>query len=209
MAQKQKYYVVWNGINPGIYSTWSECEKQVKGYIGAKYMSFETKEMASTAFLSSPYEFLKTNKAYKREFGNDKAANIDYNSISVDAACSGNPGRLEYRGVETKSKKELFKMGPFENGTVNIGEFLAIVHGLAFLKKNNSKLAIYTDSKTALSWLKAKKSRTKLEKDFRNQDLFDLLLRAENWLRDNTYDNKVVKWETSIWGEIPADFGRK
>lgn len=209
MAKKQKYYVVWNGLTPGIYTSWAECEKQIKGYIGAKYMSFESKEMAATAYQSSPYDFLKTNKAYKKELPNKEGIKIDYNSISVDAACSGNPGRLEYRGVETKSGKELFKMGPFENGTVNIGEFLAIVHGLAFLKKNNSNLSVYTDSKTALSWLKAKKARTKLEKDFRNQNLFDLLVRAENWLNENTYQNKVLKWETAIWGEIPADFGRK
>lgn len=42
---------------------------------------------------------------------------------------------MEYRGVDTKTRKQIFIQGPFEEGTNNIGEFLAIVHGLALLKK--------------------------------------------------------------------------
>ncbi|MGB0789138.1 MAG: ribonuclease H, partial [Marinirhabdus sp.] len=43
----------------------------------------------------------------------------------------------------------------------------------------------------------------------KNKPLFELIARAEKWLRTNTYTTKVVKWETRAWGEIPADFGRK
>jgi len=57
-------------------------------------------------------------------------------SISVDAACAGNPGILEYQGVNTATKEVLFKRGPFPVGTVNLGEFLAIVHGLSYLKNS-------------------------------------------------------------------------
>ncbi|MFZ4724473.1 MAG: RNase H family protein, partial [Paludibacter sp.] len=124
-------------------------------------------------------------------------------------ACSGNPGAMEYRGVYSKTGQEVFRQGPFKDGTNNIGEFLALVHGLAFLKQKNSDLPLYTDSKTALAWVKAKKTRTRLEKNDSNAILFELLVRAENWLKQNEYSTKIMKWETTVWGEIPADFGRK
>ena len=130
-------------------------------------------------------------------------------SISVDAASSGNPGIMEYQGVDTKTKKQLFLQGPFPEGTNNIGEFLAIVHGLAHLKKNNSDRLIYTDSKTAMSWVKKKTCNTKLVRNSKNEALFELVDRAISWLKANTYKTTIVKWETKAWGEIPADFGRK
>jgi len=116
---------------------------------------------------------------------------------------------MEYRGVYTKTGEEIFRQGPFKEGTNNIGEFLALVHGLAFLKQMNSSLPIYTDSKTALAWVKAKKAKTKLEKSGVNATLFELVSRAEVWLQQNEYTTEILKWETSVWGEIPADFGRK
>lgn len=130
-------------------------------------------------------------------------------SISVDAASSGNPGVMEYQGVDTKSKKRLFKQGPFPEGTNNIGEFLAIVHGLAFLKERKSDRIIYTDSRTAISWVRKKKCNTKLQPNDKNKALFDLINRAVSWLKENSYNTPIVKWETAAWGEIPADFGRK
>jgi ribonuclease HI len=116
---------------------------------------------------------------------------------------------MEYRGVDTKTKKEIFKQGPFEEGTNNIGEFLAVVHGLALLKKKSSNCIIYTDSKTAMSWIKKQTCNTKLERNNKNKTLFELVDRAVNWLKNNSYTTKIVKWETKAWGEIPADFGRK
>ena len=116
---------------------------------------------------------------------------------------------MEYRGVNTKTKKQLFIQGPFEEGTNNIGEFLAIVHGLALLKKHNSNKIIYTDSKTAMSWVKKKTCNTKMKRTKKNEALFELIERALNWLSNNEYSTVIVKWETKAWGEIPADFGRK
>ena len=130
-------------------------------------------------------------------------------SIAVDAASSGNPGIMEYRGVDTQTHKQLFHQGPFQQGTNNVGEFLALVHGLAFLKKNNSDRILYTDSKIAMGWVKAKKCRTKLTQTSKNKAIFDLITRAELWLKTNPYNTRIVKWETKAWGEIPADFGRK
>ena len=130
-------------------------------------------------------------------------------SIAVDAACSGNPGLMEYRGVYTATKQELFRIGPYEQGTNNIGEFLALVHGLAFLKQKNSPLPIYSDSRNAIMWVQKKKCKTLLEREPRNEVIFNLIERAEKWLHENEYSTTILKWETSEWGEIPADFGRK
>ncbi len=204
---KQKYYVVWKGQKPGIYSSWAECEKQIKSFVGALYKSFEDIKEAEKAYISKPHLFLGKPKSTINSLISVGKPIIP--SISVDAACAGNPGLMEYRGVDTESKKQLFHNGPYKHGTNNIGEFLAIVHGLAMLKKHNSNLPIYTDSITALSWIKAKKARTKLEQTPQNQELFELIQRAEYWLNNNSWPNTLLKWETEIWGEIPADFGRK
>ena len=116
---------------------------------------------------------------------------------------------MEYRGVDTQTKKQLFIQGPFKKGTNNIGEFLALVHGLGFLKKNKSEIPIYSDSRIAIGWLKKGQCRTNLKITSENKDLFDFIKRAEKWLNENTYSTKILKWETKAWGEIPADFGRK
>ena len=131
-------------------------------------------------------------------------------SICVDAACAGNPGTMEYQGVDTNTKRRIFYQGPFKDGTNNIGEFLALVHGLGYLKKyGHDTVPIYTDSTTAIAWVRNKKAKTTLLKTPRNAILFDLVARAEQWLKTNTYKNPIIKWETEKWGEIPADFGRK
>ncbi len=131
-------------------------------------------------------------------------------SISVDAACSGNPGPVEYKGVNTFTKAELFKQGPFQGGTNNLGEFLALVHAIAYCKKHNlPNTAIYSDSVTAISWVKAKSINTNMARTEKNKELFTLIDRALDWLKKNSYKNPVLKWNTREWGEIGADYGRK
>lgn len=202
MATKQKYYVVWKGVKPGIYTSWEECQQQIKGFDKALYKSYENLEQATLAFRKGYEPPVK-----KKITGNEK---INYYSICVDAACSGNPGDMEYRGVETKNANEIFRIGPMAEGTNNIGEFLAIVHALALLQKKGLKdMAIYTDSKTAMAWVRDKKVKTNLTKTHRNQQIFDLIERALGWLHQNHWQNPILKWETEKWGEIPADFGRK
>jgi ribonuclease HI len=206
MAKGKKYYVVWVGNNPGIYESWADTQLQVKSFPNAKYKSFKTKEEAEEAF-GGPYEFKAAKSKSKPEFNRE---DVLPNTLSVDAACSGNPGIMEYRGVDTDSGDELFRQGPFKHGTNNIGEFLAIIHGLAYLKQiGDTKKIIYTDSRTALAWLRKKKANTKVNLAQKNPTLLKLLRRGELWLQNNTYENKVIKWETKMWGEIPADFGRK
>lgn len=210
MAKKQKYYVVWQGHQTGVFASWAECKKAVSDFQGAQYKSFSSLELAKKALEGNYFDYI--GKKEPSSLAPEKLKRIgspNYNSISVDAASSGNPGIVEYQGVDTKTKKLLFHNGPFDYGTNNIGEFLALVHGLGILKKHNSQRILYTDSKIAMAWVKRKKCNTKLARTPKNEILFDLVDRAEKWLQENDYQTKVVKWETEAWGEIPADFGRK
>ncbi len=207
MAQK-KFYVVWQGVKPGIYTSWEECKKQVSGFENARYKSFPTREEAERAFLDNPWKHLNTKKGIRSAVSLPNTGIIK-ESLAVDAACSGNPGLLEYRGVYVAENKEVFHVGPLEEGTNNIGEFLAIVHALALLKKHQQNTPIYSDSVNAIKWVAKKKCNTKLEQSERNKPLFELIARAEMWLQNNSYQNPILKWETKQWGEIPADFGRK
>ena len=209
MGKKSKFYVVWQGHDPGIYHSWEDCQQQIKGFPNAKYKSFKSEDEARNAFHGQFNDHI--GKSPKKSTVSLAArAEILKNTWSVDAACSGNPGLMEYRGVETDTGRELFRQGPFEKGTNNIGEFLAIVHALALLKRSgDNQRIIYTDSRTAMAWVRNKKVKTLLKKEKSNMIIFDLIDRALKWLQDNSYSNQIIKWETKKWGEIPADFGRK
>jgi len=214
MAKKGlKYYVVWLGKKPGVYRTWKECQEQVKGFEGARYMSFPNEEQAKFAFNDTKgmwaYLGIKSKSEELIATNTSSGKGPVWESISVDAACSGNPGEMEYQGVYTKTGKRIFHGGPYSEATNNIGEFLALVHVLAMLKQQNKKMPVYSDSKTAMSWVKNKKAKTKLEHTGRNNRVFEMIARAETWLKNNTWDIPILKWDTKNWGEIPADFGRK
>jgi ribonuclease HI len=196
---KHKYYVVWRGRKAGIYPDWETCKKMVIGFDGAQYKAFPSIAEAEKAY---------ADKGLSKTDSPSEKKSVRTPSISVDAACSGNPGVMEYQGVDTRTKEVLFRK-KFLLGTNNIGEFLAIVHGLAFLKKNNSEIPIYSDSINALLWIKNKRCKTTLVRNDTTRELFDTIERAEEWLKNNTWENPLLKWETEIWGEIPADFGRK
>lgn len=207
MAQK-KYYVVWEGVEPGVYDSWDACKAQVTGYDRALYKSFPSRNEAEAAFHDNPWKHLNSGKK-PRSNASPSHPSIIRQSLAVDAACSGNPGRMEYRGVWVDDNTELFHVGPIEQGTNNIGEFLAIVHALALLKNDHRSIPIYTDSVNAIKWVEKKKCNTKLVQTEQNKLLFEWIARAEKWLRENHYTNPLLKWETKQWGEIPADFGRK
>ena len=208
----KKYYVIWKGKETGVFSSWDKVKKLVHGYEGAKYKSFVSKEEATKA-IKKKYSDYQGKGISKKTLSNADKARYGVpikNSLTVDAACSGNPGKMEYRGVLNHNNQEVFKMGPFKNGTNNIGEFLALVHGISLLKKKGlHSLPIYSDSKIAMSWIKKKTCRTTITFDTTNSDLLTLIHRAEKWLKENSFRNPILKWETKAWGEIPADFGRK
>ena len=209
---KKKYYVIWKGHKKGVFSSWDACKKSVAGFEKAQYKSFATKKEAALAFTKNYVDFVgkNTKTATVSNADKEKYGKPNLESISVDAACSGNPGKMEYQGVLTRNKQVIFNNGPFKNGTNNIGEFLALVHGLALLKsKGKESIPIYSDSKIAIGWVKKKRCNTKLNFDSSNKKLFKLIQRAEKWLDENSFATPILKWETKVWGEIPADFGRK
>lgn len=211
---KNRFYVVWSGRNPGIYSDWEVCKREIMGCKGAKYKGFPDRLSAEIAFREGPENY----------WGKDVAPVIDLAAamerpvspcIAVDAACSGNPGKMEYQGVfvdfatQPATRRDLFKSPVFPNATNNIGEFLALVHALALQKKNGWKYPIYSDSVNAQIWVRQKKCKTKLQPNAKNEQLFELVARAEKWLAENAIEVPILKWKTEIWGEIPADYGRK
>ena len=205
---KNNYYTVWTGRQIGVFASWDECRQQVEGFQGAKYKGFPTREAAESAFKNGPDksddETMKSWESLPK--GTPKP---ELNAIAVDAACSGNPGKMEYRGVYVATGTEIFKSPVFEGGTNNIGEFLAIVHCLAWQQKKRTSLPIYSDSVNGQKWVSQGLCRTKLVQNEKNRYLFEVIARAEKWLHDNTFRVPIRKWRTEIWGEIPADFGRK
>jgi len=208
----RKFYVVWAGRKPGVYETWQDCSLQVNGFGGAQYKAFASREKAEKALAegASAHLHLSTLKepAAPRPLpGPDSLPEIP--SYCVDASCPGNPGPVEYRGVETESRREVFHIGPFSGGSNNIGEFLALVHALAWMKQRGETLPVYTDSRTAAAWVRAKTCKTRLARVDKNRQLFEMVSRAETWLAQNDYPNRILTWNTRAWGEIPADFGRK
>lgn len=218
---KQKFYVVWVGREPGIYDNWSDCEEQILNFPNAKYKGFGSSEEAAKAFRGSnddsdPADLgsLLIGASDHRQYTPDTPAylsnpDIDKDAWAVDASCLGNPGIMEYRGVEVATGRQLFKVGPFEQGTNNIGEFLAIVHALAEMYRRNEWHNIYSDSVTAQAWIRNRQVKTQLKQTDKNARLFELMGRALAWIRTHSWQVKIMKWQTELWGEIPADFGRK
>lgn len=223
----RKYYVVWHGRNPGVYTDWEDAREQVENYPDAKYKSFSSPEAAITAYRngtpdasneslgkllvrgqmathSKEADRLLTLDDVKTRF-----PEIDPDGWAVDASCLGNPGIMEYQCIDLRTGKRVFHFGPIDRATNNIGEFLAIVHALALMKQRGEWHTIYSDSRTAMSWVFKKHVKTTLVGEKANPKVTDLLARALKWLYENRYPVKILKWQTEIWGEVPADFGRK
>lgn len=212
--QRKKYYVVWEGHSPGIYTSWEDAKEQVENFPGARFKSFADLESATEAFRGDASEYL----GFYRVLGTRPIRVVNFEAfpeirlegIAVDAACSHNPGPVEYQGVRVGSGEQIFHYGPLQGGTNNIGEYIAIIHAAAMLDKaGDHTTPIYSDSKTALSWVRRGHSRTQLTPDATNGELFRLLKRADDWLQTHRIVNPLLKWDTEQWGEIPADFGRK
>ena len=227
MAGK-RYYTVWIGVEPGVYDRWEDCQPQVDGFPGARYKSFKTREEAVAAYRGDPGEQLDIMRAIVNHAATHRAATAaqlppvrDYShipgvrtdAIATDGACSGNPGRMEYRAVRLSDGAEVFRVGDKTplTGTNNIAEYLAIIHLAALLqKKGDTTTPIYTDSRNNFAWLKRGASKTTLQRTPKTAPVLDLLARADAWLAANgPIKNPILKWKTEEWGEIPADFGRK
>ncbi|MCH5235491.1 MAG: ribonuclease H family protein [Muribaculaceae bacterium] len=214
-----KYYVVFKGHNPGVYDNWEEVKEQTNGFPGAVFKGYSTSEEATEAYrnLSGTedrnelFRIISSAVPPKDESTSTLKDNpeVDWDAWAVDASCLGNPGKMEYRGVNLKTGEVLFQVGPFEDATNNIGEYLAIVHAMALMAKKGEWHNIYSDSRTAMSWVRKRKHNSKLQLTSKNAKVLELLARADFWLQNHRFPGVVRKWETERWGEIPADFGRK
>ena len=221
MNYSKKYYVVWTGRQPGVYDDLNDAMEQVDDYPGASFKSYASAQEASDAFRKGTARsdrndvgglLLNAQRHNIPEAGKPdymQFPEIDLNGWAVDAACAGNPGRMEYRGVELMTGREIFRIGPFEKSTNNIGEFLAIVHALALMANLGERHTIYSDSVTGMSWVRNRKVKTQLKRDASTEKSFQMIEQALSWLNTHSYDVKIRKWDTDRWGEVPADFGRK
>ena len=220
-----KWYAVAKGRKTGIFTSWEETKYSVSGHPSAVYKSFSTEQQAeeflqqNTNLPPSPIGLTRSTKdtmaaAQSYFFSASKARHPDKkpeNFLAVDAACNKNPGGdVEYRLVRITGKKPpeiLHSAGPLPNGTNNIGEFLALVEALRFNHGKTKTLPIYTDSITALAWIRKQKANTTHKP---GAELAKLVQEAEDWLHANSPRlDAIHKWQTKKWGEIPADYGRK
>lgn len=214
MSTRRKFYVVWNGHHTGVYDSWAECKLQIEGYPNARYKGFPSQEEAIAAYRGDPAEEARLITAIAAHIDDhinyEAIPEIVTDSIAVDGACAGNPGMMEYRGVDVMTGAELFHVGPLPGGTNNIAEYLALVHAIAWLQQRGlDRMTIYTDSVTGLSWLRRRAANTTVTPNATNAKVMELVARANIWLKTHRYSNPVLKWQTEKWGEIPADFGRK
>jgi ribonuclease HI len=198
-----KFYIVWKGRTPGIYTSWNEASAQVNGFAGAQYASVDNRASVEAAYAAG-YDAFRKNKTALKPIPEEVQ-----HAYAVDASLPAETGLLEYRCVKIDTRKEIFKQGPFAGGTNNIGEFLGIVHALALFKQKGITAPLYSDSRTAIAWVREKHAKTELARTDENAPLFDLIARAETWLHENAFSTNVLKWDTEAWGENPADFGRK
>ncbi len=209
---KQKYYAVWKGRTPGVFGNWEECKKSVEGFVWALYKSFSSHEEAKVALRRPAQDYIGTTAKPGAPSQSEiqKYGQPIMESISVDGAWNTVTGWCEYQWVMTDTGENIFHCWPYADGTNNIVEFLGIVHALDYCEQHElPTLPIYTDSQTAISWVKAKNARTKQPRTAANFELFSLVDKAVIRLKTHEYKNPILKWETKVWWEIKADFGRK
>ena len=221
MAKDKKYYVVFKGRNPGVYDDWGDAKEQIDGFDGARYKGYSSPAEAADAFRRASGKdegndlgrFLSqaSTRSLPRPGQPDYMTNpeVDLDAWAVDASCLGNPGRMEYQGVELMTGRTLFRIGPFDDATNNIGEFLAIVHAMALMTQQGKIHNIYSDSVSGMAWARTRKVKTQLKPTPRNAKVFELMARAVTWRNAPQFPAKVLTWPTESWGEIPADCGRK
>ncbi len=221
MAKDKKYYVIFKGHNPGVYDDWNDAKEQIDGFSNPVYKGYGSPSEAAEAYRKFSRnadngdlgKFLAeaSLRSLPKPRQPDYMTNpeVDLDAWAVDASCLGNPGKMEYQGVELMTGRIIFRIGPFEDATNNIGEFLAIVHAMALMSREGKFHNIYSDSVSGMSWVRNRKIKTQLQQTSNNAKVFELMARALTWLHTHQFPAKVLKWQTDRWGEIPADFGRK
>jgi len=166
MAKTKKYYAVFQGHNPGIYTSWDKVSEQVKGFKGAKYKSFSSREeailwlrdcviAASEPVSESLITLIKTVGVAE--------AKEDRIIIHTDGGASPNPGKGGYGIVLQKGNYRKELSAGYQLTTNNRMELMACIVALQALKEP-SEVSLYTDSKYVVDsitkgWAKGWKSR--------------------------------------------------
>lgn len=172
---KQKWYVVWHGHEPGIYTTWAECQRQTKGVSGAKFKSFPSQAEAQAAYAnggrSSSPGHASAPKAKRTSNGSTPKAGVTLPPVAVeifcDGACEPNPGPAgSGLAVYRQGRLDALYYGRYtEQGTNNTAELHALHEALKLAQeaiaagesvriRADSKYAIQCISTWAAGWKK-------------------------------------------------------
>ena len=137
----KKVYAVARGRAVGIFTSWSECEKQVKGFAGARFQSF-TDINAALAWLSGTKDTPAQKKAAPKA-----VSPADY-TIFTDGSCLRNPGgpggwAMVAKDMATGQVTERSAGEP--STTNNRMELTAAIEALRYAPEG-TRVALYTDS---------------------------------------------------------------
>lgn len=211
---KNKFYVVWKGRDTGIFTSWSEVNELIKGFSGAEYKSYADQETAELEFsLGSPKgrsnDENHTTTKLKEEPSDDHKA-PDHECLTVDGSYLGGKKIMQYRCVWNQSKEEVFSTKPIEGGNQNIAEFLALVGAMKYrVSTKQYDLHIYSDSQTALSWVRNCKIKSSYDLSQLDEVVQERIYGALKFIAKSGVRKNLYKWDSALWGDIPADYGRK
>jgi len=119
-------------------------------------------------------------------------------------------GVVEWQAVDLVSGQTIHASRPYEYGNINLAEFIAIVDALSLLHANgNTSTPVYSDSLTAIAWVKNRKMKTRHPRTGNAYRIMGLADASMDWLLDTKPMNPVRFWDNVLWGENPADYGRK
>ncbi len=185
MANKKKYYAVRKGYITGIYDTWSMAEAQVKGYPGAQFKGFFSKEEAQ-AWLEGNISLAKRKAIAPKKQLNTRGIDCSEADIIIytDGGAINNPGPGGY-GVVLKhgeEQEELF--GGFRLTTNNRMELMACIVALQETQYSSKKIVLFSDSSYVVNgiskgWVKKWQRNGWLKSDKKpvvNRDLWERLV---------------------------------
>jgi len=107
--RKAKFYAVAKGRNPGVYSTWDECQSQVKGFSNAKFKSFGTNEEAES--------FVGINSSSNSNNNNNKSAATA--SSTVESTFSAAAASIKKRKLVNANENNAAAVRPIGSGSKN------------------------------------------------------------------------------------------
>src|SRR5699024_3430530 len=157
-----KFYAVKKGKKPGIYKTWPDCQKQVKGFSGAVYKSFTSLEEAEAFIGDASSSVSKTKQGeeirWLSKSDSKGQTDIDTMSVYVDGSFDKKSGYFGYGGVVLyQGTKKSYKGGRntecLDKMRNVAGEIIAAMHAVKIAKKAGvKKVVIYHDYMGIAEW---------------------------------------------------------